>query len=76
MTKQEALDEFKCCLWYMNWTGKDCVDGVPKEAIEIAIKALEKSEFTPGGVRGYQPPKGNSKPPAPTTSDRNSVKPD
>lgn len=42
MTKQEALDELKDLLRCADWVDEDCVDSVSKEAIKIAIEALER----------------------------------
>lgn len=42
MTKQEALAELKDCIRYADWTDEDYVDCVSKEALNVAIEALEQ----------------------------------
>lgn len=42
MTKQEALEELKTCVRGADWTDEDYVDCVSKEALNVAIEALEQ----------------------------------
>lgn len=42
MTKQKALEELKTCVRGADWTDEDYVDCVSKEALNVAIKALEQ----------------------------------
>ena len=74
MTKQQALEELKDRVRCADWTDEDYVDCVSKEALRIAIEALEKNVFKPIRTHGYQPSKGCLKPPAPPTSGSNAVK--
>ena len=75
MTKQQALEELKDRVRCADWTDEDYVDCVSKEALRVAIEALENNVFKPIRTHGYQPSKGCSKPPAPPTSGSNAVKP-
>ena len=74
MTKQQALEELKDLVRCAGWTDEDYVDCVSKEALRVAIEALEKNVFKPIRTYGYQPSKGCLKPPAPPTSGSNAVK--
>ena len=74
MTKQQALKELKDRVRCADWTDEDYVDCVSKEALRVAIEALEKNVFKPIRTHGYQPSKGCSKPPMPPTSGSNAVK--
>lgn len=42
MTKREALEELKTHVRGADWTDEDYVDCVSKEALKVAIKALER----------------------------------
>lgn len=42
MTKQKALEELKTCVRGADWTDEDYVDCVSKEALNVAIEALEQ----------------------------------
>lgn len=42
MTKQEALAELKDRVHCADWVDEDYVDCVSKEALKVAIEALEK----------------------------------
>ena len=74
MTIQEALAELKDRVRCAGWVDEDYVNCVSKEALRVAIEALEKSVFKPIRTHGYQPSKCCSKPPSPPTSGSNAVK--
>lgn len=42
MTKQEALEELKDHIRCASWVDEDYIDCVSKEAIKIAVEALER----------------------------------
>ena len=42
MTKQQALEELKDRVRCADWTDEDYVDFVSKEALRVAIEALER----------------------------------
>lgn len=42
MTKQEALKELKDHIQCASWVAEDYIDCVSKEAIKIAVEALER----------------------------------
>lgn len=46
MTKREALEELKTRVRGADWTDEDYVDCVSKEALKIAIEALEREVST------------------------------
>ena len=46
MTKQEALAELKDRVRCADWTDEDYVDCVSKEALKVAIEALEREVST------------------------------
>lgn len=46
MTKQEALEELKSCVRGADWVDEDCVDCVSKDALKVAIEALEREVST------------------------------
>lgn len=50
MTKQEALEELKSRVSCADWVDEDYVDCVSKEAIKIAIEALEREVATCRGL--------------------------
>lgn len=74
MTRQEALEKLKNQVRAADWLDEDYVYCVSKEALKVAIEALEKNMFKSIRTHGYQPSKGCSKPPAPPTSGSNAVK--
>ena len=45
MTKQEALEELRSHIHLAEWVDEYYVDCVSREALEIAIDALEKSLY-------------------------------
>lgn len=57
MKIEEALEELKSCLRCANYVDEIYVDCIPKEAVEIAIKALEEeiNQSRPGIILDRHP---------------------